>query len=516
LIRPQRSRSTEGSTTFNKRFPGGNLILTGANSSADLSSKTVRFAVDDEIDRWPFDVDGQGDPQALRRARQIAFTRAGTHKELELSTPARKHNSRIDAAYEAGDQRIWVMPCPHCGTEIDFRFEQLRFERLPPHDTHYLAQCCGVEIEAWRQRGMVTAGRWKATKPGPGRHPSFFINSLVSLLTSWDAIAAAYVESRGDPLKEQGFANLWLGESFDEFGHELDPAKIAARAEDYRRNEVPPRVGRLVLSADTQDDRFEWALWGFGPSPTSVAVEQWLIGTGVIEGDLKTDAPWDELDAIATRPWRFAGGKSFVADLAVIDSGGHHTNAVYRFVRRKPRWRALKGSSQADAIILGTPKRIEVKDRFGRVLFKVPLYFVGTHELKLWLNHALKAIERDEPMAGGLHLTREVADEAYVRQLAAERLVPHARRDGRVDYRWEKDRHQANEALDMAVYARAFAFGAWPNGLAVDRLSMDQWATLLAERHDLDPRQADLFAVAARPADGRKTSIAEWAKKLNG
>jgi hypothetical protein len=68
----------------------------------------------------------------------------------------------------------------------------------------------------------------------------------------------------------------------------------------------------------------------------------------------------------------------------------------------------------------------------------------------------------------------------------------------------------------MAVYARAFAFGAWPNGLAVDRMSMEQWASLIAERHDLDPRQADLFSLAAKPADSRpKTSVAEWAKKLN-
>ena len=521
VIRPQRSRSTEGSTTFNKKFAGGNLVLTGANSSADLASKTIRYAVGDEIDEWPLDLDGQGDPMELLDARQIAFTRTGSQKKLELSTPKRpKKSSRIHRAYEAGDQRRWVTPCPACGDGIEFRFDQLRFERAPPYNAHYVAQCCGGIVEAWQQRTMVTSGRWVAHRPGPGRHPSFFINSLTSLLTSWDKIAEKYWSSRGDPTQERAFANLWLGECYEEEGQELDAAKIAAAAEDYPRNVVPVSVGRTILTVDTQGDRLEWAVWGFGPAPTSIAVDQWLIAAGVIEGDLETDAPWKELDDLGMRRWPHAGGKSWPVDLAAIDSGGNHTSRVYRFGYRKSRWRVLKGSSNPDAIILGTPRRVDVKDRFGRVLFRVPLYLVGTRDLKFWLNRALKGIERDIPLSGGLHLTREIADEAYVRQLSAEFIVAHQRRDGFVDYRWEKERGQANEALDLAVYARACAFGAYPNGLAVDRMTLDQWSAILAERHDLDPAQMDLLSglrMTPPPADGdKRASVADWARRMNG
>jgi phage terminase large subunit GpA-like protein len=85
-----------------------------------------------------------------------------------------------------------------------------------------------------------------------------------------------------------------------------------------------------------------------------------------------------------------------------IDTGGHHTQAVYKFAWRKRKWRALKGASASDAVILSSPKWIEVKNNFGRRLFRVPLYFVGTHDLKVWLNRALKAIEQDSDMPGRL------------------------------------------------------------------------------------------------------------------
>ncbi len=535
-VRPQRSRSEEGSKTLEKKFPGGRLVLTGANSAADLSAKTVRFALADEVDRWPADLDGQGDPMELLNARQISFTRAGTHKKLVISTPTIKGVSRIDRAYAAGDQRKWFMPCPHCGAEIAYEFTQLRGELTAPFEAHYMAQCCGAQIDAWMQRDMVLAGRWKPTFPGPGRQPSYFVNALSSLLTSWDEIWKKHLECKGDPLKEKGFVNLWLGESFEEIGSDLDPARIAIRIEDYARDIVPAWVGRLALAVDTQDDRFEWALYGFGPAAGGAAVEQTLIAAGVINGDLHQDGPWDEIDRLGKRLWPHAGGKEFPADVAVIDTGGHFTQRAYRFVHKKARWRGVKGSSDRTAPPLSTPRRFEVKDKFGRGLFRVPIYFVGTHELKIWLSHALKCIETDKPLLGALRLTRDIADEVYLEQMTAEVLVPRERRDGAVIKEWQKIRPR-NEALDCAVYARAVAFGAHPNGLGVDRYSPARWSELLAERHGVADATRDLFAPEAPPppapaaseqaldaaAPDRtpepragKSKFSAWAERFNG
>src|SRR5690349_12658257 len=43
-----------------KEFPGGALVVAGANSAADLKSMPVRYLFEDEIDEYPDDLDGQG------------------------------------------------------------------------------------------------------------------------------------------------------------------------------------------------------------------------------------------------------------------------------------------------------------------------------------------------------------------------------------------------------------------------------------------------------------------------
>lgn len=497
-VKAHRSRAADGSKTLVKKFAGGRLILTGANSATDLSSKTVKYALADEVDRWPVELEEQGDPMGLLDARQSSFTRAGTQKKLVISTPTNKGASRIDKSYAAGDQRHWYMPCPHCGTEIEYRFENLKYERHAPYKAHYVPECCGAVIESWQQRDMVLAGRWKPTCSGPGRQPSYFINALTSLLTSWDTIADKYWKALGDPLEEKAFTNLVLGESYDAQGSEIDSSRVVAACEDYPRNVVPPTVGRLLLTVDTQDDRFEWAVWGFGPPPTGAGPEQWLIAAGVITGDMFGPEPWAELDRLGYRQWEHAGGRMLPVDLRIIDSGGHHTQAVYEFVRGKRHWRALKGASTDDAPIVGTPTRKEVKDHLGRVRFRVPLYMVNTRPAKDWLSHALKAMAEGKEISGRIHLTREIVDQAYADQLTAEVLVTRERTGGRVQQRWDRVKGRPNEALDLAVYARVFAYGAWPNGLGIDRLDRVAWTALLDERHAAPGDQRDLFAPVAR------------------
>lgn len=500
-VKAHRSRAADGSKTLVKKFAGGRLILTGANSATDLSSKTVKYALADEVDRWPAEIEEQGDPMALLDARQLSFTRAGTQKKLVISTPTNKGASRIDKAYAAGDQRHWFMPCPHCGASIEFRFECLKFERHAPHKAHYVPECCGAVIESWQQWGMVQSGWWKPTCPGPGRQPSYSINALTSLLTNWDDVATKFWKAQGDPLEEKAFTNLVLGESYDAQGSEIDSTRIVAAAETYPRNVVPRTVGRIVLAVDTQDDRFEWAVWGFGPPETGAVPEQWLIAAGVITGDMFAPEPWIELDRLGGREWEHTGGKMLPVDLRIIDSGGHHTQSVYEFVRGKRHWRALKGGSIPDAPLIGTPKRVEVKDHFGRVRFRVPLYLVNSRPAKAWLSHALKALTEGKEIAGRVHLTNEIVDQAYADQLTGEVLVTHERTGGRVEMKWERLKGRANEALDLAVYARCFAYGAYPNGLAIDRFDRIAWTAILDERHAPVGGQLDLLAPKARVVD---------------
>ena len=86
VIQPMTSRSGQGSTTYEKKFPGGYLALANANAVMDLSMSTARFGVKDEVSKWE-DIPGYGDPEELFFGRFTAFRRLKTFKIFEFSTP---------------------------------------------------------------------------------------------------------------------------------------------------------------------------------------------------------------------------------------------------------------------------------------------------------------------------------------------------------------------------------------------------------------------------------------------
>lgn len=71
-IAPSRSRDS-GNTTLTKEWPGGVLVISGANSAASLRSMPVAKLLLDEVDAYPKDLDGEGDPIELVEARTRTF-----------------------------------------------------------------------------------------------------------------------------------------------------------------------------------------------------------------------------------------------------------------------------------------------------------------------------------------------------------------------------------------------------------------------------------------------------------
>jgi phage terminase large subunit GpA-like protein len=128
-VAPARARDS-GNTLLSKEFPGGILVLTGANSAVGLRSMTARFLFLDEIDAYPGDVEGEGDPIALAEARARTF--GWRRKAFLVSTPTIAGRSRIEREYAASDQRRYFVPCPHCGEMQWLKFERLRWEKGDP------------------------------------------------------------------------------------------------------------------------------------------------------------------------------------------------------------------------------------------------------------------------------------------------------------------------------------------------------------------------------------------------
>ena len=67
-----RSRMS-GNTILLKNYPGGYLVIVGANSPASLASRPIKVLLADEIDRYPASAGNEGDPLSLAQKRQTTF-----------------------------------------------------------------------------------------------------------------------------------------------------------------------------------------------------------------------------------------------------------------------------------------------------------------------------------------------------------------------------------------------------------------------------------------------------------
>lgn len=478
-ILPQRSRSEAGSTSMAKRFPGGSLTLTGANSSADLRSKTTKFQFRDEIDEWPLDLDKQGDPMVMADARMISFHATGDWKVLMGSTPTIMGASRIDDLFEEGDQRFWHVRCPHCGSEQVLEFGGkdiewgLKFRKEYPHQAHYVCRANGCVIDHDDKAEMVRAGRWIAMEPGPGRHPSFHVDALISLLTTWDKLAAAFLEAQGDSQKLKGFTNLWLGKSWEERGEAPDWSKLMLRREEYEPRTIPAGGLLHALGADVQMEGIYYEVATYGADRQS-----WSIDIGYLTGDTSDiDRPvWKAFAEVLDRTYPDAYGNKWPLDLAGIDSG-YNTNVVYEFCRRQQKLRATKGDDGWHKPAIATaPTQQQIT--FGGKRRGVRLWHLGTWPLKAALYQDLRKEgpkDGEETVPPGYcHFTERLNDESYFKQLTAEYLKTEER-GGRLRHRWVET--GPNHYLDCRIINRAMA-----EALGLTRMTPEQWAEVAAAR----------------------------------
>lgn len=496
-VRENRSRD-EANTTLLKEFPGGFLAVAGANSAAGLRSMPVRDLATDEEDGYPLDVDGEGDPVQLARARQTTFAR---RKHLRTSTPTTEGVSRIEAAFLDSDRCRYHVPCPHCGEHQPLEWGSdkphgLRWQkdadgRAVPETAHYVCRACGAAIAEHHKPGMLAAGRWVADRPGhrAGRVRGFHLSSLYSPLgwLSWAEIvrewqAAQDAMRAGDVSLVRVFVNTRLAETWKEQGDRADEHALRRRAEDWPLRTCPWGVLLLTAGVDVQGDRLEAYCWGHGR-----ANERWLVDHVVIYGDpsvaeTEPGSPWAQLTEWRRMAFAHAGGQDMRIRALAVDSGGHHTQAVYAYTRRHAHEHviAVKGASTPGRPVLGKPSDIEVNHQ-GRKLRGTRLWVVGTDTAK-GIIYGLLRVEAPGP--GYVHTSRETPAYVY-EQLTAERLATRYVR-GRPRLEWVKPAGKRNEALDCAVYAEAAA-----HYVGVPRMSERQWAALEA-----DLRQGDLLAGA--------------------
>jgi phage terminase large subunit GpA-like protein len=472
LVHDPRSRDS-GNTVLSKEFPGGVLVMTGANSAVGLRSMAARYLFLDEIDGYPGDVDGEGDPINLALARTRTFSR---RKVFLVSTPKITGMSRIEAAYEESDKRQYVVPCPVCREFQVLKFPQLRWPKGEPDKAVYVCEHCGQQIANHQKQWMLPRGQWRATAKGDGKTAGFHLSSLYSPVGwfSWGEAAKQFEQAQKNPSLLQVFVNTVLGDTWTLLGEAPDWKKLYDRREQYRIGLVPRGGIFVTVGADVQRDRIEVEVvaWGRGK-------ESWSIDYRVFEGDTSRGLVWEKLTGLLNETFTTIGGLELPIIQLAVDSG-YATTEVYEWARRQGnRVLVVKGDSRAPAI-LGSASPIDVGPLGVKLRHGVKVWPVNSgmakEELYRWLR-----LERptDEDLEQGVshppgycHFPRY--SEEYFKQITAEQLVAKLVKGYR-KLEWQKMRER-NEALDCRVYARAAAAR-----VGLDRFQEKHWK-IVAER----------------------------------
>lgn len=423
-----------------KSYPGGFLMFAWSGSPNTMRGRSAPKIWCDEVDGY--EATPEGDPINLLWQRSATF---GDQRLLVVtSTPTIKGASRVESSFEMGDQRRFYVPCPHCQTEQTFKWSQVQWlkdeatgEDLP-ETAVYVCEDCGGCILDGHKPAMLRRGKWIAAKPFRG-HASFHLNELYSPFRKWRDIVRSFLEKKasGDL---QSFINVSLAETWEEAGEGVEASPLYHRREFYP-TDVPN--GGLVLTAgvDVQDDRLEASVYAHG-----LEDENWLIAHRVFSGDPGRSELWKRLDEFLLGSYQHETGNRLKIAATAIDSGGHYTDAVYKFCKDRGFRNvfAVKGSSDRAAPIVSRPTTSNKA--------KIRLYSVGVSTAKELIFSRLRI---QEVGPGFMHFPREAPyiDEEFFFQLTAEKRVTRYVKGFPVqDFVKTRPR---NEALDCCVYALA-------------------------------------------------------------
>jgi len=438
------AKSNQGGTTRTEiQFKGGSLKLGWAQTPSTFASMSRRVVICDDVDRWKDDVGNEGNPVALAKRRAAAFR----NKKIFInSSPTIKGDSLIEEEFNETDQRHYFVPCPECGEYVRFEkehfvydFDEARGELTS--DVLFCCPKCGSLIDESKKMEMMQKGKWiplnpKSSKKGY-RLPAFY-----SPWFSWREAFSEYVKAlKKEKEGKFDFMKTWVNTiEARPYENKFEVSELQIKVEDLLKRkepypaEVPEKVKVLTAGVDTQDNRFEIEVVGWGEG-----LESWSIDYKIIYGDPADIKTQKELDEYLRSVFKHESGNYMRIVAAAIDTGGHKTQAMYEFCKKRflRGIFAIKGSNKADAPI--TTKRFSIKNKGN-----VPLFQIGVNAAK---DEIYAALEVETPGPLYCHWPdKEIYDEEYFKQFLAEK---------RVNGKWVKRGRARNEALDVRVYARA-------------------------------------------------------------
>lgn len=431
--------SAGANSTALKQFPGGFLALGSSYQPDSLAARPIRILLADETDRYAASAGKEGSPLALARKRQATFR---DRLAIIASTPVLKATSVISAEFDKGDQRQWIAACEECGVFDSFHSERLVFPVGKPAEARLVCVHCGHKADEAERLRMTQSGHWEPTAQGQAGVVSLQLSELASEFSSLKQVATQVDNAVTHAQKIVVLNTVW-GLPADVIAEtEVVASELQERAVTI---EAPysSDIEFVTAGVDVQADRLEMTILAHAKNRIRTVLDH-----RVFPGDITSETPWQALDAAIGATFALADKRELPFSAIAIDSG-NWAQRVYDFASTQRakgrRVFATKGTSGGwDMPILREGKRVTGSTR---------LRLVSVDPVKAAVQRALNQKEPAEP--NFIHLPAHLSSD-YFDQLSSERLTVTFKR-GYAVYRFEKDDHARNEALDCLAYADAIA-----------------------------------------------------------
>ncbi|HAN3325695.1 TPA: phage terminase large subunit family protein [Escherichia coli] len=537
------SPNKNDNNVYDRTFLAGNYLKIGWPSVNIMSSSDYKCVALTDYDRFPEDIDGEGDAFSLASKRTTTFMSSGM--TLVESSPGRDvkdvkwrrtspheapPTTGILSLYNRGDRRRWYWPCPHCGEyfqpcgDVVAGFRDIADPVLASEAAYIQCPSCSGRILPEQKRELNGRGVWLRDGESINADGSRYGDPRRSRIASFwmEGPAAAY-----QTLSQLVYKLLTAEQEYETTGSEetlktvintdwglpylprasMEQRKselLEQRAEPVPSRSVPDGVNFLVATVDVQAGlhrSFVVQVTGYGSRG-----ERWIIDRYNITQSLRGDSDgesqridpasypedWDVLlTDVFHKSWPLASDPSQQMRLMAmaVDSGGEDgvTDNAYKFWRRcrrdglGKRIYLFKGDSirRAKLITRTFPDNTGRTGRRAQAAGDVPLWLLQTDALKDRVNNALW---RDSPGPGYVHFPDWLGSWFYDELTYEERSS---------DGKWSKPGRGANEAFDLMVYAEALVILhgyekiRWPD--APEWASRETWLECVPDSTEPSP-----------------------------
>ncbi|EGI4492154.1 phage terminase large subunit family protein [Escherichia coli] len=537
------SPNKNDNNVYDRTFLAGNYLKIGWPSVNIMSSSDYKCVALTDYDRFPEDIDGEGDAFSLASKRTTTFMSSGM--TLVESSPGRDvkdvkwrrtspheapPTTGILSLYNRGDRRRWYWPCPYCGEyfqpcgDVVAGFRDIADPVLASEAAYIQCPSCSGRIMPEQKRELNGRGVWLRDGESINADGSRYGDPRRSRIASFwmEGPAAAY-----QTLSQLVYKLLTAEQEYETTGSEetlktvintdwglpylprasMEQRKselLEQRAEPVPSRSVPDGVNFLVATVDVQAGRhrrFVVQVTGYGSRG-----ERWIIDRYNITQSLRSDCDgesqridpasypedWDVLlTDVFHKSWPLASDPSQQMRLMAmaVDSGGEDgvTDNAYKFWRRcrrdglGKRIYLFKGDSirRAKLISRTFPDNTGRTGRRAQAAGDVPLWLLQTDALKDRVNNALW---RNSPGPGYVHFPDWLGSWFYDELTYEERSS---------DGKWSKPGRGANEAFDLMVYAEALVILhgyekiRWPD--APEWASRETWLECVPDSTEPSP-----------------------------